>query len=380
MSSDDDRPSGPDIEHYLALDVVRVMSAIAVLFWHYQHFFMPSALTQVTAAQRALSPLYGFFKPLYDHGYIAVQIFWILSGFIFAAVYVERAATTASFFWARFARLYPLHLLTLIIVGILQYVSVAVAGHEQIYTNNNLYHFALQIFFVSEWGWQQDNSFNGPIWSVSVEILIYLAFWSVLPILRKSQSNPAIAIALFCWLLANFSPVAWHAVWACGSYFFAGAAMWRIHSKSRTSPIVISCASGVFLFWGIIILANWPNLENKIAVPLISIGLLGLALAVDRSPLHRYCEPAKPLGNLTYGVYLWHVPLQIAVLIAIQHWGASRLMYSPFFLLGFIISVLIVSVVSYRYFEKPMRLAFRRMDRAANQNTPSTSVKHRPES
>lgn len=72
-----------------------------------------------------------------------------------------------------------MHFLTLVIVAVLQAVSVARFGASQIYDNNNVYHFVLQLFFASEWGLQAGHSFNAPIWSVSVEILVYAGFWLV---------------------------------------------------------------------------------------------------------------------------------------------------------------------------------------------------------
>ncbi len=346
--------------HYFALDGVRVMAAVAVLFWHYQHFFMPSALSQVTPAQRMLSPLYSFFGPIYDYGYIAVQIFWILSGFVFAAVYVERQVTNVSFFWARFARLYPLHMFTLIVVATLQSLSVAVVGHEQIYSYNDWYHFILQVFMASQWGFQHGSSFNGPIWSVSVEILLYLAFWLVLPLIRKAQLNVAFILALICWIFANFSEAAGYLVWTGGSYFFAGVAVWRFQNKTQSRPSIIACFAALSFASGLIILARLPQFENSLAVPMIAIGLLGLALALDRSALQRYLKHTKPMGDLTYGIYLWHVPVQIAALIALQYRGASNLAYSPYFLIGFLFTVIALAAVSFRYFELPLRVKFRR--------------------
>ena len=58
-------------------------------------------------------------------------------------------------------------------------------GNFQLGYINDLYHFFLQIFFISAWGFENGNSFNAPIWSVSVEIGIYILFFLLLNIFKK---------------------------------------------------------------------------------------------------------------------------------------------------------------------------------------------------
>ena len=46
-------------------------------------------------------------------------------------------------------------------------------GNYQINSINDTYHFILNFFFISGWGFEKSYSFNGPIWSVSIELIIY---------------------------------------------------------------------------------------------------------------------------------------------------------------------------------------------------------------
>ncbi len=76
----------------------------------------------------------------------------------------------------RFSRLYPLHLATLLLVALGQVLVSHFFGSWFIYGNNDITHFIGQLFFASAWF---ENSFNGPTWSVSVEIFLYILFFLV---------------------------------------------------------------------------------------------------------------------------------------------------------------------------------------------------------
>lgn len=132
---------------------------------------------------------------IFEEGYIGVTFFFILSGFILANRYSPTFATgTASrrrFYAARFARVMPLHLLTMafslpvILIG----TSQAMDTHflVKLFTNA-----ALLQSFIPDPDWYF--SFNSPAWSLSVELLFYAAF--PLLIVLKSRHLILLAIAV----------------------------------------------------------------------------------------------------------------------------------------------------------------------------------------
>ena len=69
---------------YHSIDLLGGIAAAGVLVYHYRNFYMPDALTQPSTSE---FPLYGFLFPFYRWGACAVQCFWMISGFVFAAVY-----------------------------------------------------------------------------------------------------------------------------------------------------------------------------------------------------------------------------------------------------------------------------------------------------
>src|SRR5215510_9185019 len=107
-------------DHDLAgIEALRFICAFAILLWHYQHFlFSGEYVAAIADEARPAFPLYRLFSPAYNYGYLAVQIFWVISGFIFYRQYAgpitDRKVHFVDFAVRRFSRLYPLHFFTLL--------------------------------------------------------------------------------------------------------------------------------------------------------------------------------------------------------------------------------------------------------------------------
>ena len=127
----------------LGLEVLRFIATIAVLLWHYQHFYYVG--TQLTGFERSAQPFYTLLMPLYTFGHYGVQVFWAISGFIFFWKY-QQAITTRRvdanrFFVLRFSRLYPLHIATLLVVAALQPLYMQMVGEPLVYQHNDFNRF-----------------------------------------------------------------------------------------------------------------------------------------------------------------------------------------------------------------------------------------------
>ena len=180
-------PNPQSISRFYSLDILRGITALTVIFWHWQHFFAPLNPTGV-ALQQVRQPFFLALSFFYRHGYSAVQLFFCLSGFVFFWLYGERVASQAisfkRFSLLRLSRLYPLHLATLLLVAAGQLAYYAMTQKQFVYHANDVYHFVLNLLFISSWGFQHDYSFNAPIWSVSVEIFLYGVFFLVCRLLK----------------------------------------------------------------------------------------------------------------------------------------------------------------------------------------------------
>jgi peptidoglycan/LPS O-acetylase OafA/YrhL len=339
-------PSADQTGRYYGIDLIRGAAALAILFWHYQHFI---ALGMAAPGSRGAYPLYSVFWPLYEDGGAAVQLFWIISGFVFSAVYFGQAPSAGEFLRNRFARLYPLHFLTLIVISGLQLACQARFGQSLIYHANDFGHFVSNLAFVNGW-LGLEKSFNGPIWSVSAEILIYALFWAVLPWLFRFG-------ALIPLLLSGFGYALWlagfnEALSLCCFDYFLGCAIYSFHRSvspwlaGSLSMAALAAAAAIFALHKI-----------GIAVLVMFIGTVtGIAWAEGIGWFRRAARSVRWIGDNTYGVYLWHIPVQLSIFLLVGDIPTvGRFAYSSAFLAGFLLVVILIARASFVWFEAPAR-------------------------
>jgi peptidoglycan/LPS O-acetylase OafA/YrhL len=354
------RPVTGARETFFSIDIVRGLSAIAILVFHYIHFTMGNGSIGLPVARldevAALGPLWLIRK----HGALAVMLFWMISGFVFMNVYAGRGVGGWTFFVNRFARLYPLHLLTLLVVAAVQWTSKSVFGHYLIYPVNDSWHFVLNLFMASEWGFTDFNSFNGPVWSISIEILIYLAFWIYVRTVRSTLLSASLLTCLFIALFMAFGG----GIALCGVYFFAGASLFaalallppRLNRAALLSALILLAIWGAALSMGLL---------HRLPLTMILLGLFSpllLALALsERLGLHTRYRRFRSVGDITYSTYLWHSPLQMLFLAgaAAGLWPIGVVLTSAFFF-GYMIFVCLFGYLSFRLIERPAQDALRR--------------------
>lgn len=343
--------------HFNALDLSRLLAAVAVLFWHYQHFYVPPGWIDFHV-NRAREPLYPVFAFLYDHGADAVQYFWAVSGFVFAHVYLADRNAQGRFWLARVARLWPLHLLTLGLVAVMQALVVARWGGPFIYEWNDARHFVLSLFLAHYWGWQDNQSFNGPSWSLSTEILAYAAFWLLLPALRRMGVGLAALVALaMAWLLRHGAPDA--DVLTCVMYFFAGVAFYAAMLRGAIGPRAL-LPLAVVLGALALVLNQWGAAAFYIRLVAI-FALLALAVGIDHLDREGKLAFGKSLGDASYGIYLWHFPIQLALVLVLP--GTRAMAHGPSFLFFFIGAACLAGLASHRFIERPAQRWVMKMGR-----------------
>jgi peptidoglycan/LPS O-acetylase OafA/YrhL len=366
---------------FLGIEALRFLSAVAVVFWHYQHFYLAVDDVFVVPFTRDREPLWWLFRAFYDHGYLAVWVFWQISGFVFFWKYHEAIArgevTSWSFFVLRFSRLYPLHFATLLIVAALQ--AVYAAGHAGaffVYADNDLRHFALNLVFAPFWGFERAMSFNGPIWSVSVEVVVYALFFAVSAMTRLGLFGRLAFVAGAIVLLAansRFGPVpGQRMILNCVAYFFMGGVVHAVAMRlsgevlRRAAPFAVAAA----------LLLAWATFRGEVDTPkwavlgfttLLTFGVLGL----DGWPLvERVLARIAPLADTTYSSYLVHFPIQIAAVTVSDRLGLERTLYdAPVALIAFLVATFWLGWVVFHRFERPAQAWLRRRMLAETKTT-----------
>lgn len=349
------------LKRYFLLDGARGLAALAVILYHYKAFIDPLHPPGGDVGGTGREPLRWLLSIVYDQGSFAVPIFWMISGFVFAAVYAGQSVSTRNFFVNRLARLYPLHLLTLLVMAGLQLLAWNNYGRWFIYTNNDAFHFMLQLFFASNWGIAGGFSFNGPIWSVSVEVLIYFVFWLLhRNLLLRGVTFPLLIACLFL-PLSLIGPIL--QIGRCG-FFFVGCAIISLHCAVKGQrPLVLSilCAMAVAGVAGF--LTGQNGIVRYVGMTGIFGGMiLGLAELEDHCSgrLRHICTV---VGDNTYGMYLWHIPVQMVLILSLLHLGTlPALAENSWFMLLYVVVVVLLARASFLWFERPMRNWMRKMD------------------
>lgn len=337
------------------VDFLRGIAAIAVLVWHYQHFFYPQAA--VGLKDRSIQPFFTDLRWLYEYGGHGVQFFWILSGFVFFHAYQGRQDVNfREFVINRFSRLYPLHLATLLLVAALQFVSFRILGHYQIYPLNDLYHFLLNLFMISHWGLQKGWSFNAPIWSVSVEIIIYGLFFAYI---KSTRITLLTAIAWFILSWVAFQGISsTNAFSQCALLFIMGGVVHQLHiyiGRLLPSLVCALLSSGVLALaiYALYLKGGWNQSWVYFGIFPASIWMCASFERLGVS----FGKAGHVVGNLTYASYLIHIPIQIAVMTAMDTANLDRIsiVQSPSFFVVFLIVVCLISYWIFQNIELPLK-------------------------
>ncbi|QND70466.1 acyltransferase family protein [Tardiphaga robiniae] len=375
-----------DTVHFYLLDILRGFAALAVVIWHYQCFFfqgVPAALPE--NFDRSLQPFYALLSLFYNEGSRAVQLFFVLSGFIFFSQYLTkiraRQVDGITFLLLRLTRLYPLYFVTLVAVAVGQWTALWANGAYFVYPCNSILRFIPSLLLISEWLPQKyvcSVAFNGPGWSLSVEAFLYLAFFLFARFVVPRRRLPGFIVTLGL-MGVGIGFDAWDGYHLMGEpmiCFFAGGAVYFIwdHLKDYKRLVGISLALGLGLAAAVVsvIFGVRTAVLGSLAYP--SVVLL-LAILQTRDQGRKF----RLIGDITYSVYLLHFPIQLYVMLILSLVGLHLDFYSPFAWLGFFTLLIVISVLSYEYFERPAQRYLRRAligkrrqmeDRAANPTMP----------
>ena len=362
-------------QRLILLDLSRGLASLAVVLWHWQHFAWGFGADPATF-DRKTQPFFAALRPFYAQGEYAVYYFFLLSGFIFFWKYWGAIAARRTNLWQyagqRWSRLYPLHLATLLLVAGLQAVFVARTGRPFVYGYNDLYHFVLNLGFASRWGLERGLSFNGPVWSVSQEVLLYLLFFGA-AFMRRGGLALCLGVAAAALALDGFFVPG--LLRAAGMFFLGGgvyyltawlavrrpAARRGVYALAALAWLLVALNYYVVDFrlpaagrWGDLLILG---LANYGIFPLTVGGLALLELDYGA----RWLKRVAWLGDITYATYLLHFPLQLGVALGVSAgWLAPDFYMRRTALLAFYGALVPLAYLTYIGFERPLQQRLRR--------------------
>jgi peptidoglycan/LPS O-acetylase OafA/YrhL len=339
---------------YRILDSYRFIAASLICVYHFNKADI-LGLAQVSLA--------------FENIRLMVDFFFILSGFVIASAYSGKIADFRgyrSFMWRRFARLYPLHLLTLLI-GVIGGLVIG-SGGLQPGTNPEVFSttaILANLTLTHSFGVTNYGTFNIPSWSISAEMFVYALFplFALLATRLPGLVNAGLialyvivtvlirdALGLRDWTLTWYDGGALRAI----PTFFAGVLIARLLNTTwRGFAPSIWWAHGTFLFSFI---PMHLNARDEWALACFALVVLLAAAAERNGATSRLQRPGfVHLGDASYSLYMWHMPLKVGVFAVIgKLFGFGLLPMWSAAILSFMLS-LAVALACYRWFEMPVR-------------------------
>lgn len=338
-----------------SLDSLRGIGALAVMMYH--------AAVAAFGGADGLGILLIPFR-----GYLAVDLFFTLSGFVLAHVYSADFANkmslrrNAAFLWARLARIYPLHLLSILLL-------LRLYGQTSSYSGRAL---VLNLLLL-QGPWLPHATWNPPSWSISAEWHAYLLFPVLCAALWRLPPKAAAAVAIACasalvltcaesqWSLAAVTTGPLSLARALPE-FVTGMLVYRVY---RTGWCRALWQSDLFLAsTAVAILAlscAWPT---DLAIILLLPGLL-LAAATNEGHAKSLLisRPLQFLGDISYSLYMVHYVCITAIFDALFGAHAANAPTAPrvmAFFAAIALSLAFATAVS-RGIEYPARSALRKL-------------------
>ena len=285
-----------------------------------------------------------WFDRIAARGYLWVEFFFVLSGFILTHAYGHRLKELlqwkgyGAFLRARLIRLYPLHLfMLLLILGlVITFRALAAAGgyvsiydlpwHQDVSAKG----FVLSLFLVQAWHTMDRLTWNGLSWFVSVEFALCLLFPALLYLSHGRAWRGVALIAAGIAGLIALSFTSGHGLditydWGvvrgiCDFIIGIGMAVLFRQVKDQRIPVWVHTTAQILLLLLLtyaVTSTGWAHTKNDILTVLPLIALI-FALAFDVGVLARvmHTRLLQTLGEWSYAIYLgqstWLILLRFA--------------------------------------------------------------------
>jgi peptidoglycan/LPS O-acetylase OafA/YrhL len=354
------------------IDFIRFFSFFVVVGGH----FYPSWFASLTNSLVLRKTLLFIFL----HGSCGLICFYTVSGYLITQLMVQNIADLSrvdlkSFYVRRFARIFPLLLMVVLVGYGLEHVVKFLDGNWQKYdpwreTTHFGRYFWLSLFSLN-FNWylvyQHDDGMQWKIlWSLAVEEQFYLSYPLIVKLLGRRQRVlvflTAVVLSGLIFMfgaitilksnveILNFASFGSFGTIAIGGILYFMNEKWESHiEKSNViAPMLffLGVSGGLYVFAGIPCdpVFHYVCFSSIMAISCALVILGGLHLPLFNSKIAQILSWP---GKLSYGCYLWHPTimfLMMPVLVALGHWEIC---------LYLIVAVILFSFISYRFFEVP---------------------------
>lgn len=334
-------------------------------------------------------------------GWVGVDLFFVISGFVIAlsALNSRHDATGQhDFLIRRLARIAPLYWLTMLVSLFL--VEPTVLNYPWL---SAAWHVLSHLGFVHNLFAGTHGSINGPNWSVGLEMQFYLLIALIVPWLARWRPVPllvgTVAIgATYRWVSTLVltpgveSPMVQHVyvsqlpgtidqfafgiVLALVIHKPTPVTEWLLRPSYVRSLIWLAAGAAVLYLCAQVLfrVEYWSSRAMMVGwrLPLsIGFALLVAAAICLPNPRQAWTWPMRYLGNISYGIYLWHLPVLLTLRNRFDWTDPQQL------LIATIITTVVLAAISWHAFESPLRSWLtRKYTRSSSQD--ARELKHDP--
>jgi peptidoglycan/LPS O-acetylase OafA/YrhL len=340
-----------------ALDAIRIFGCYAIVCYHFTPYIDGGDGW--------------FFWPLRNAS-VLVDVFFVISGVVIAHNYDGRTGTFSSY-WnylrKRFARLYPLHLATLLFYSVIG--LAALGGYLQV-SSGRKYDFSEwipNVLMVHAWGFSADTAFNYPSWTISAEMFAYMLFPLVFAVATRSVlASLGLVVAVFAiavvvselWVgrhLAHLTVP--YSIFRALAGFSVGVVLYaNRHRFPDWRPVTVRA---LFCASLIVMLVLMIGGGNSYLILASAVAFAAMAFVADHHSVALGFGGAgtSQHAELTYSLYMLHAPVATVFLAFVF----PKVLGGSFDSLAVRVACVVASIViavalswaSYRYFEVPAR-------------------------
>ncbi|MDA3021063.1 MAG: acyltransferase [Actinomycetota bacterium] len=336
-------------------------------------------------------------------GRLGVDLFFALSGFILTHTYLTRLGPrlsgrkTIDFWWLRLARVYPVHLVMLVIAGVAVFAQAKISGTELDRDWLNPLDFGKNLLLVQEWGPSPQRGWNFVAWTLSMEWLAYLLFPLLILLIWVFYRRVSTTFLVIAWVVVLIPVIIyglntsdpyytdnWGSTYRILCEFTAGAITYLIvrrflpEAAADPKPNIEKLASALavvlplLVITGSVVLGNLPAAQppavdlgpdaealppyfHLLLVPFL-VAWIG-ALALSRRGLARTLSTRTMVlgGFISYSLYMTHLVwfgLWRAGMDAVGIDGGALYAIGT---LGLVAGALAIAWLMWRFVEEPAR-------------------------
>lgn len=303
--------------------------------------------------------------PLFSGGFLGVDIFFVLSGFLITGILIDKSPTLLQFYKSRVDRIYPALLLMLVLSCIFAFIFLIPSDllnfREQL---KGATAFFSNYIFMYEDSYIADSSQYKILlhtWSLGVEWQYYLAFPFIIYGIKKffSSQFEQILIILFAvsffyclYLMKINNTFAFYSTPARVWELFAGGIVFLISKNLKDSKIdnILSAFGLVIIAYCLIFFKDTDAHPGFVSLLAVFGTTLFILFTKENSFIYKIATLRISIffGVISYSLYLYHQPILVFYRFSYGEIG------NKVFVALFAVMILI-SYLSYRFFENPIR-------------------------